>query len=270
MAGRPLDGEHDCLRGLVVGPGSIDDDRELGAPGLPLVAESGLSGRVVRKFGGASREKPGISEGFHGLDFVVGEVPREGTGFLDIVEADFAMVEDTAFAGGADTVEPVDVVDGRRVGVAALDAGFGGLTVGRVVGVEDLAVDLDGVDDLAGADCFAAETAGLVEVPAGLVAATEDLAGTVDLLEDKVGREVGVEGLEALEDIVSVGRLVGVAGLDPGPPEDEGRRIPAPEAVDPGEEACCLDVTLVLAGGSTMEFANRDLSTVGRAFGVPS
>lgn len=270
MAGRPLDGEHDCLLGLVVGPRSIDDDRELGAPGLPLVAESGLSGRVVRKFGGASREKPGISEGFHGLDFIVGEVPRDGTGFLDVVEADFAIAEDTAFVGGADTVGPVDVVDGRRVGVPALDADFGGLTTGRAVGVEDLAVDLDGVDDLAGTDCFAAETAGLVEVPAGLLAATEDLTGTVDLLEDKVGREVGVEGLEALEDVVSVGRLVGVAGLDPGPPDDEGRRIPVPEVFDPGEEAGCLDVTLVLAGGSTMEFANRDLSTAGRAFGVPS
>jgi hypothetical protein len=40
---------------------SIEDDLALGAPGLPLEAETGLSGNDVLKFGGASSEKPGIS-----------------------------------------------------------------------------------------------------------------------------------------------------------------------------------------------------------------
>lgn len=71
---RPLEGEHDCLLTLPLFPGSTEEERELGAPGLPLVAERGLSGRVVLKFGGASRENPGISEGFHDLDFTVGEL----------------------------------------------------------------------------------------------------------------------------------------------------------------------------------------------------
>ena len=42
------------------------------------MAESGLSGSDVLKLGGASSEKPGISEGFHGLDFTVGEAPLDG------------------------------------------------------------------------------------------------------------------------------------------------------------------------------------------------
>lgn len=43
----------------------------------------------------------------------------------------------------------LDGVEGRRVGVADLEAGFGGGMVAREVGVEDL-VGLDGVDDLEG------------------------------------------------------------------------------------------------------------------------
>lgn len=76
MAARPLDGEHDCLLTLPVVPGgSTEEERaEFVAPGLPLVAERGLSGRVVLKFGGASSENPGISKGFHDLDLTVGEL----------------------------------------------------------------------------------------------------------------------------------------------------------------------------------------------------
>lgn len=56
LGSRPLEGEHDCLLTLPLGTGSTDEDRILGAPGLPLVAEVGLSESEVRKFGGASRE----------------------------------------------------------------------------------------------------------------------------------------------------------------------------------------------------------------------
>lgn len=76
LGGRPRAGEHDCRLILPFEPGSIDDDLELGAPGLPLVAEVGLSDRDVLKFGGASRENPGISEGFHGLGLKDGELDR--------------------------------------------------------------------------------------------------------------------------------------------------------------------------------------------------
>lgn len=83
----PLHGEQDCLRGLAIGKFSTEDDLELGAPGLPREGED-LSGSVVLKLGGASKENPGISEGFQGLDLTVGEVPRDGAAIFD-VGADF-------------------------------------------------------------------------------------------------------------------------------------------------------------------------------------
>ena len=114
MGARPLEGEHDwrlCLPGLVVG--STEADRAAGAPGLPLVADSGRSGSVVLKFGGASSEKPGISEGFQGLGRTVGEAPRDGTGFL-IGGADPAMLtEEVDLVREAAAGVVLDGVDGR-------------------------------------------------------------------------------------------------------------------------------------------------------------
>lgn len=254
---RPLEGEHDCRRGLPLELGSMEEDRELGSPGLPLVADSGLSGTDVLKFGGASSEKPGISEGFHGLDFTVGEVPRDGTGFLDVVGPGFET-EEVDLVGGADTLGALDGVDGRRVGVAALGIDLDEGKVGLAVGVEDLAVDLDkGVEDLAGAVGLAAGTVVLVAETEGLVAGPEGLvAETEGLVEGKVALDVGVEDLEGLDTDVNVGRPVGVAGLDPGPPDDGGLRGPTLEVFNPGEEAGCLDTKFVLVVGSSCVFAN--------------
>jgi len=246
---RPLDGEHDCRLGRPLGVGSTEEDRALGAPGLPLVAERGRSGTVVLKFGGASSEKPGISEGFHGLDFTVGEEPRDGTGFLATVGADLVTVgadlvtKDDDLTGGADRLGELDGVDGRRVGVAALDVDLDGGIEGLAVGVEDR-VDLDGVEDLAGTVDFIVEVVDLAAETVGLA------AEIVGLDEDRVAREVGVDDLEGLEPVVSVGRPVGVEGLDPGPPDDEGLRIAAPEEFNPGEEAGFLDTKLPLRTGS--------------------
>lgn len=61
MGARFLEGEQDCLLATVR---SMDDDLELDAPNavvLRLDAVCGLSGNVVLRFDGASREKPGIS-----------------------------------------------------------------------------------------------------------------------------------------------------------------------------------------------------------------
>jgi hypothetical protein len=185
---RPLEGEHDCRLGLPLEEGSTDEDREVGAPGLPLLADSGLSGSVVLKLGGASSENPGISDGFHGLDFGVGDVPRDGTccclevtgacclvvtgvcclavtgvgclaftgvgclaftgvGCLDVTVAGLGPEE--ILTEEEDIFSSFDGVDGRRVGVDALDVDLEGGKVGLLVGVEDLAVDLDnGVVDL--------------------------------------------------------------------------------------------------------------------------
>lgn len=273
MGARPLEGEQDCLLGLPFGTGSIEEDRELGAPGLPLEAERGLSGTVVLKFGGASSEKPGISEGFHGLDFTVGDVPREGTGFLDVVVAGLLDVKEDDLDVGADKLDAVDGVVGRRVGVDVLGVDLGGGTVGLEVGVEDLAVDLDnGVVDLEETvvldggtvgltakeiEDLAAETVGLAAETVDLAVETVGLAAeTVVLFDGKVALEVGVEGLEDLDGADNVGRPVGVAGLDPGPPDDDGLRIPALEEFNPGDKAACLDAKLLLTTGSGWWFAN--------------
>lgn len=56
LGGRPLAGEHDCRLGLPLGAASTEEDRAIGALGLPLEAETGLSGADVLKFGGASSE----------------------------------------------------------------------------------------------------------------------------------------------------------------------------------------------------------------------
>lgn len=138
-------------------------------------------------------------------------------------------------------------------GIVALEDG---------VGVDDLAVVLVGVEDLAGTD-LAEETVGLV-----LVTGLADAAGslfeaaailveeTTGLLEGKIAREVGVEDLEVLAVVVNVGRPVGVAGLDPGPPDDEGRRIPTLEEFNAGEEAGCFETKLLLVVGSCWRFAS--------------
>lgn len=273
MEARPLEGEHDCRLGLPLEEGSTDEDREVGAPGLPLVAERGLSGNVVLKLGGASSEKPGMSDGFHGLDLTVGELPRDGTaGCLEFTGAGFLVVTGVgcldvtvvglglkeALTEEADMMGSFDGNEGRRVGVDALDVDLEGGKVGLLVGVEDLAADLDmGVEDLEGIEDLAAGTGVLAAELKGFVVETEGLvvetvfldAAAMDLFEGMVDR-VGVEGLDDFEDAVSVGRPVGVAGRDPGPPDDEGLLVPPLEELNPGEEAGCLDTKLVLPAGS--------------------
>jgi len=174
----PLDGEQDCRLGRAAGPLSTEEDLELGAPGLPRVAEVGLSGSDVLRFGGASREKPGISDGFHGLDLTVGELPLEGVCAvvfageepLGIVEPDLEIEDD--LTGAAKLPCWAEGTEGRLVGVDALDvgllcAGMEGLDEGvvdLVAGIDDLEV---GVDDLlAGADALPAGAGFLLAGPA--------------------------------------------------------------------------------------------------------
>jgi hypothetical protein len=273
----PLEGEQDCRLGRAAGPLSTEEDLELGAPGLPRVAEVGLSGSDVLRFGGASREKPGISDGFHGLDLTVGELPLEDVGAvvfageepLGIVEPGLEIEED--LTGAAELLCWAERPEGRLVGVDALDvgllcAGMEGLDEGvvdLVAGIDDLEV---GVDDLlAGADALPGGAGFLLAGPAALLEGVVDLAeGSVDLevgvddlgaeapvLAGTVAREVGVEGLEPLELAVSARRPVGVEGLDElevSPPEDDGRRVVAAEFKL--FDDAVLNGRLVLVGGS--------------------
>lgn len=242
LGSRPLEGEHDCLlTPRPFGTGSIDEDRLLGAPARPRTDEIGLSVNEVRKFGGASRVYPGISCGFHGLGLVVGEFK---TGCVVFV---FLSVGDVTDGAGV-------FVTGLRVGVGVRRAGLVAVKDGLlVVGVEDLGVDLVGV---------------------------EDRSGAVGLDEGKTGREVvGVEDLEGLEagfEIVAVFGTgfdmvldgvpetvlpVGVKGLEPEPepPDEVGLRGPV---LGPGEAGRCLDTKLFLVASGWL-FDNLDFGAFG-------
>lgn len=104
---------------------------------------------------------------------------------------------------------------------------------GLAVGVEDLAVDLVGVEDL---------TTGGVE----------DLEGFV--LEGNVGCEAGVEDLEGFVLEGNVGRPVGVAGLevaDVSPADDGGLLLPLLEEFCLEGEVGCLGTIILLEAGSS-------------------
>jgi hypothetical protein len=244
----PLEGEQDWRFGLPAGPGSTEEDLELGAPGLPRVTEVGLSGSEVLRFGGASSEKPGISDGFHGLDLTVGELPLEGGGavvvaadaeVLGIVGPGLEIEEERTGLGKLPCWVAGAGAEERLVGVDDLDAGLlwagkEGLDKGvvdLVAGIDDLEV---GVDDLlAGADALPAGIDVLVALPepavldgvvdlAGgcvdLAGGCADLAGgCVDLAAGSVDLEVGVDDLGAVGPVLpgSVARELGVDGLEP-------------------------------------------------------
>lgn len=301
---RDLEGEHDCRLGLPLELGSTEDDLELGAPGLPREAEVGLSGNDVLKFGGVSREKPGISEGFQGLDLTVGEVPLDGAG------PEFVAEEDEP--GGAAVLGAPDGV-ARRVGVADLDVVVVVVIEGLAVGVEERAVVLVGVEDLAegtvglvednvarevGVEDLAEEAAGFVDDNVAREVGVEDLAeeavgfvegnvarevGVEDLAEEEPGlvegrvtREVGVDDLEGFVAAGIVGLLVGVEGLlaDLDDPEDDGLwslKLLLLEL----DEFCLvikfpfLTANAFLGAGSSWRLSNLDFRAVGRALDIP-
>lgn len=96
-----------------------------------------------------------------------------------------------------------------------------------------------------------AEVEGLVEeTMVGLVVDIVVLDVETMGLVEGIELRVGVEDLDGFEVVVNVGRPVGVAGRDPGPPDDEGLLVPPLEELNTGEEVCCLDAKLVLPAGS--------------------
>lgn len=174
----------DCLRGFATLGASAFPLVVTEGFGLDLPADRGLSGRVVRRFGGVSSEKSGGTIGCDGRrTWGLGELGRER-------EA---------------AVRPL--VTGRPAGVEDLDAGDNEGVIVRRVGVEGLEVGLEGVlkfPDIWGRDVG---VEGL-ELWVGLevLGAWRALEGVEGL--DTVAREVGVEGLAEEDE-----RLVGVDGL---------------------------------------------------------
>ena len=139
---------------------------------------------------------PGISDGFHGRDLTVGEVPHEGAALLDGAKpTDLLLIEEDLFRDAV-ILATLDGADGRRVGVDVLDVdrdiGAEGAE-GLAVEVEDLAVDLVGVADLA------VDLVGVEDLD-GPADGTEDLVAVVDL--------DGVEDLDGPADLVDVAEAV--------------------------------------------------------------
>lgn len=279
-----LAGEQDWRLGLPLELASTEDDLAPGAAGLPREADTGLSGNDVLKFGGVSSENPGISDAFQGLDFTVGDVPRDCTELFDVVAADGFVMEDAAVpdfvtedvagadfiseevreadfgiedAVGADLVTEEDRPEGadaigvldeeadRRVGVDDLDVDLEAGKEGLAVGVKERGADLVGVEDLA------VEAAGFTE--------------------GKLARDVGVEDLEGLVVVGRVGRPVGVAGLlaDFEPPEEDGLLFRVLEEITPADGACCFKARVLFKAGSSGRFASLVFSETGRALDIP-
>lgn len=180
----------DCLLGIAVLGVSMLPLAVRATPGLDLPAESGLSGKVVRRFGGVSRGKSGRTIGCDGgRTRGPGELGRDTGAAL----RPFDRVRPTVVEGPVDGDK--DGAEFRRVGVDGLETDLvdGEL---KFAGIWGLDVGVEGL-----------------EFGDGLILSLEELVGdgrTLEGVEDRDGveRAAGVEGLEVDED-----RAVGVEGL---------------------------------------------------------
>lgn len=94
VVARPLEGEHDFRLGFPSELELVVECRAPGAVGLPLDADTGLLGTNVLELPEESHERLGVSKGFNGLDFTVGEVPRDGAVLINVVVPVFVDEED--------------------------------------------------------------------------------------------------------------------------------------------------------------------------------
>lgn len=215
-------GEQDFCRGFVM-VASVEVDFIPEAIGLPLVAEVGLLGTITFNGGaGASDAELGTSAGFLGLDLTVGEVPSEIPGFLAI--AGLVLFTEVERLDAAESLQVQDGVEGLRVGVVDLDIDL------EVEGVEERAVILEGVEDLA--------------------------RGAMGLLEGTVPLLVGVDDLEGFDfagradPLVGVGNLEAVVDFCP-TTEDDGLLFPGAQESTLADVDGCLDVSFNEEDSST-------------------
>lgn len=173
----------------VLGVGSIFPFPVSAAPGLDLPADNGLSGKVVRRFGGVSSGKSGSTIG-------CGEARTRGPGELgretEATPRPFVRLRPPGVEGPE--IGAKDGVGFRRVGVDGLDVErvAGEFKFAEICGLE---VGVDGLEFWGGLGLSAED----------VLRAGRGLEGVVDL---EAGRAEGVEGLALDEE-----RLVGVDGL---------------------------------------------------------
>lgn len=196
---RPLEAIGDgCLLGKLAEGFSTFPFTVTATPGLDLPAESGLSGNVVRRFGGVSREKSGRIIGCGGgLIRVLGELGRDDVTAVRPFDGTRPTEAEGAAAGDKEGAAAGDErgAEFRRVGVEGREADLvaGLLKFAEIWGLE---VGVEGL-----------------EFWDGLVLSMEELVSDGRALEgvedrDDAGRADGVEGLAVDEE-----RAVGVDGL---------------------------------------------------------
>lgn len=182
-----------CLLGTlaVFTTGSVFPFAVRATPGLDLPADIGLSGKVVRRFGGVSSGKSWSTIGCGGARTLgPGELGRETEAAgRPLVRLRPPGVE------GPDTGDK-DGAEFRRVGVDGRDVvrGAGEFKLAEICGLE---VGVDGLEFWDGLGLLSIEE---------VLCAGRGLEGVEDL--DRDGREEGVEGL-----VIDEERLVGVDGL---------------------------------------------------------
>lgn len=190
-----------CLRGTLLGVGFSTFPLTVRAtPGLDLPAESGLSGNVVRRFGGVSSEKSGRIIGCgRGRTRGLGELGRDNVAALRPLDGIRPIDIESPVSGDK------GVVDGDKEGAEFRRVGVDGREADLVAGVFKFA----GIDGLE----FGVEGLefgdGLVLSMEVVVVVGRPLEGVEDL--DATGRADGVEGLAVEEDIED--RDEGVEGL---------------------------------------------------------
>lgn len=180
----------DCLLGRLAVGVSMFPFTVKAAPGLDLPAESGLSGKVVRRFGGVSSEKSGGTIGCDGgRTRGLGELGRDRDGAL----RPFDIARPVEIEGpGEGDIEGAEL---RRVGVDGLEADRMTGEV-RFAGICGLEFGVEGLEFWDGLDLSMEEVVG----------AGRALEGVED--RDGVEREDAVEGRAVDEE-----RVVGVEGL---------------------------------------------------------
>lgn len=199
-----------CTVIAIVGP--VDDGPGLGAvTDAPLEFEEGRVRRLVLRFGGGSKENPGISDNCcHVLGLIIGELPLEEGVLLEeagrplLTEDDRVAVAVAGIDWGCAWIAGA----GRRMGVVGRDG-----RLPLVVEDEDIVllsplldaeVIVDLLEGVEGRDRGVGAALDLVGV-AGRDAVVEAILG---LLVGVVGRDTGVEEL--------MGLFVGVVGRDEG------------------------------------------------------
>ncbi|KAE8669343.1 hypothetical protein F3Y22_tig00112249pilonHSYRG00318 [Hibiscus syriacus] len=124
LGGRPLEGEHDCRLGLLIGPGSTEEDRELGVQACLLSLKVVYQQLMDDGFGVAALDT-GLEEDIEGLAVGVDDLVVDLVGVADLAETVGLVAEDAVLAA-----ETVGLVVFRCSSQCSAPSRFAGLEPG--------------------------------------------------------------------------------------------------------------------------------------------